>query len=110
MLPKDAVDMVCSWAIGRTPVEFTDQMRVEVETGPRTLTLVECSLMEVHGEPKWLRVPAARLEYLGTKSEWTLYYFDRSGRARRYPPLAPSHQVQDLLEELEADPTAIFWG
>ena len=35
MLPEDAIQFAQRWAEDRTPVEFRDRMRVEVETRPR---------------------------------------------------------------------------
>jgi hypothetical protein len=42
---------------------------------------------------------------------WHVYYWrDRNLRFHRYDQLDPSPRVQDLLNELDRDPTAIFWG
>jgi hypothetical protein len=62
MLPESAIQVVQRWAEDRTPMEFRDRMRVEVETRPRSLTIVECSLMPMlDGEMEWLRVPGEPL-------------------------------------------------
>ena len=81
-------------------------MRVEVDVAPRSLTIVECSLMDGDG---WLRVPSARLGWVGRHGRWTLYCF-RSERPVRYEFCKPSAKVQVLLDEIDADPTFIFWG
>lgn len=92
-------------------MEFRDRIRVEVETHPRGLTIVECSRMpNMEGEMDWLRVPSARLGYSPGSGEWTLYWFDRNSKVRRYPDFEPSTEIQDLLDEIEDDPTRIFWG
>jgi hypothetical protein len=41
---------------------------------------------------------------------WTLYCFDSNSKAHRYEPLEPYRPMSRLLEEIEKDPTAIFWG
>lgn len=111
MLPKDAVEIVQRWAHDNTPDEFRDRMRVEVEETPRGLTIVECSLMPgVDGEVAWLRVPNARLAYASGRREWTLYFIDSNDKARRYPDFEPSTNIRDLLNEIDTDPTCIFWG
>ena len=111
MLSKDAVEVVQRWARDQTPEEFRDRMRVEVEESPRGLTVVECSLMPgMDGEMRWLRVPSARLAYASARREWTLYCFDSNSKARRYLDLEPSSEIKDLLDEIDDDPTCIFWG
>ena len=41
---------------------------------------------------------------------WSLYWRDRNLRFHRYDQLPPSPRVGDLLEEVDRDPIAIFWG
>jgi hypothetical protein len=54
--------------------------------------------------------PIARLHYTAADKSWTLYWRDRNLRFHRYKTLAPSDRVDDLLAELDRDPTCIFWG
>jgi Protein of unknown function (DUF3024) len=39
-----------------------------------------------------------------------LYWRDRNLRFHLYDLLAPTHRVDDLLTELDRDPTCSFWG
>jgi Protein of unknown function (DUF3024) len=111
MLPNDTVEIVRRWANDNTPEEFRGRMRVEVEETPRGLTIFECSLVPgVDGEMLWLRVPIARLAYASGRREWTLYFIDSNDKARRYPDFEPSTNIRDLLDEIDDDPTCIFWG
>jgi hypothetical protein len=106
LLPAKDVEAVQRWAHERTEPDLRDRMRVEVEVAPRSLTILECSLMAGR---RWLRVPSARLGWSGRRGLWTLYRF-RSERPVRYEFCEPSANVQDLLDEIDADPTFIFWG
>ena len=54
--------------------------------------------------------PIARLHYTATTKTWTLYWRDRNLKFHRYDLLDPSPCIEDLLTELDRDPTAIFWG
>ena len=111
MVPQDAVELVRRWARDKTPEEFRDRMLVELEESERSLTVFECSLMpDLDGGMHWLRVPNARLLYAKGRNEWTLYFIDGNDRARRYPGLRPSSEIQDLLDEIDDDPRCIFWG
>ena len=60
--------------------------------------------------PKWTRFPIARLRYVAARGVWMLDWRDRSLRWHRYDRIDPSPHVDPLLAEIQADPTAIFWG
>lgn len=55
-------------------------------------------------------MPIARLTYSKKAGEWTLYYADSNDRFHRYWEFESSPRVADLLDEIDADPTCIFWG
>jgi hypothetical protein len=42
--------------------------------------------------------------------EWTLQWRDRHGNWRRYADATPTADVTVLLNEIDEDPTGIFWG
>jgi len=37
-------------------------------------------------------------------------YSDRNARWHRYELIEPSHEITTLLDEIDRDPTGIFWG
>ncbi len=59
---------------------------------------------------EWTRFPVARLRYTKATTTWSLYWRDRNLRFHKYDRLAPSPRVDDLLTEIDRDPTCIFWG
>ena len=111
MVPELDANRVRRWAHDKTPPELRDDMRVEVDETPRGLTILECRppWSELMGS-EWTRAPIARLTYSKQAGEWTLYYADRNDRFQRYWECDPSVHVADLLAEIDADPTCIFWG
>jgi len=47
----------------------------------------------------------------GAKSSvWTLYWSDRNARWHRYDLIGPAPDIRVLLDEVDRDPTCIFWG
>jgi hypothetical protein len=48
------------------------------------------------------------LRYSADTQHWSLYWPDRNGRWHRYDDLGPC-PVDKALNEIEADPTGIFW-
>jgi hypothetical protein len=41
---------------------------------------------------------------------WSLYWRDRNLRFHEYDRVPATAGVEDLLAEVDRDPTAIFWG
>lgn len=102
---------VARWCRGRVPEQFRDEVRVEVDVADRHLTIVECRppCREDFG-PEWTRFPIARLRYVKSTGLWSLLWRDRHLRFHIYDRVAPTATVEELLVELDRDPTAIFWG
>lgn len=111
VVPELDANRVRKWAADRTPGDLRDEMVVEVDETPRGLTILECRPPwgELLGA-EWTRSPIARLTHSKQSGEWTLYYADRNDRFQRYWECDPSVHVADLLEEIDNDPTCIFWG
>ena len=59
---------------------------------------------------EWSIVSVARLRYTATKREWTLQSSDSNGRWSRYEYINPVARVDVLFNEIDRDPTGIFWG
>ena len=110
-LPELDIARVRRWCQQRVPAHARDQVHVEYDIGSRQLTIVECRppRREDIG-PEWTRFPIARLRYTQATKMWTLYWRDRNLRFHRYDQIEPSPSIDDLLQEIDRDPTAIFWG
>ena len=110
-LPDLDVARVHRWCEQRVPGHVRDQVRVECDLTPSHLTIVECRppWRDDLGS-EWTRSPIARLRYLKTTNQWSLYWRDRHLRFHQYDRLPPTPNVEELLVELDNDPTHIFWG
>lgn len=110
-LPELDVARVRRWCAARVPERARHQVRVECQVGALHLTIVErrAPWSEDFG-PDWTSLPIARLRYSAAERSWTLYRRDRNLRFHAYDLLAPTPSVERLLEELDRDPTAVFWG
>ena len=110
-LPETDVARVQRWCRDRVPERVRDEVRVEVDIADRHLTIVECRppwRADVGAE--WIRFPIARLRYVKTTGVWSLFWRDRNLRFHAYDLAAPRASIEELLAELDRDPTAIFWG
>ena len=108
--PELDVARVQRWCAARVPAHARHQVRVECHVAPRHVTIVErrAPWREDIG-PEWTSVPIARLRYSAAKT-WTLCWRDGNLRFYSYDQLAPSPRIDDLLAEIDRDPTGIFWG
>ena len=95
----------------RVPPHALHQVRLEVEETRGAVTIVErrAPWREDFG-PQWTTLPIARLRYTVKTGAWTLYWRDRDQRWHRYDRIAPTADILALLDEVDRDPTGIFWG
>jgi len=110
-LPELEVAQVQRWCAARVPERAGHQVRVEGQPATRHITIVErrAPWRDDTG-PDWTSFPIARLRYAKSTRTWTLYWRDRNLRFHLYDRLPPSPHVDDLLTEIDRDPTSIFWG
>jgi hypothetical protein len=110
-LPETDVARVQRWCRVRIPEHVRDKVRVEVDVAERHLTIVECRppWREDFG-PGWTRFPIARLRYVKASGLRSLYWRDRNLRFHEYGRVPATSSIEDLLAEVDRDPTAIFWG
>ena len=110
-MPELDVARARRWCAQRVPAHLRNEIRVECDIGAGHLTIVECRppWRKDIGET-WTRFPIARLRYTKAASLWSLYWRDRHLRFHLYDRLGPSPRIEDLLQEVDRDPTAIFWG
>ena len=109
--PELDVARVQRWCAAQVPEHARHQVRVECQVAARHLTIVELRApwQEDTGQA-WTSFPIARMRYTAAEKSWTLYWCDRNLRFHLYDLLAPTNRVDDLLTEIDRDPTSIFWG
>jgi hypothetical protein len=62
------------------------------------------------GRGRHTRFPIARLRYTAATGLWSLYWRDRNLKFHLYDLAEPTANVEALLDEIDRDPTSIFWG
>lgn len=107
-LPELDVARIRRFCEERVPAHLRDEVRVEAEVRGRSITIRDCRPPWHPELAHWSRVPVAQLRH-ADDHQWTLYWADRNGRWHLYDLLAPG-TAQELLHEIAADPTCIFWG
>ena len=112
MLPELDVARVRRWAEQRVPDHAREQIRMELDVDAHSITILECRPPWAPDliDHEWTRFPIARLRYTRSRVEWTLYWRDRNLKFHRYDRIHPSPNIDDLIAEIDRDPTGIFWG
>jgi len=111
VLPSLDVAAVRAYCEQVVPAHALDQVHVETILTPGAVTIVERRAPSHEGkDPEWSTSEIARLRYIAARGEWTLYWRDRNARWHRYDQIKPSSEIGILLQEIDSDPTCIFWG
>ncbi|MCI0689211.1 MAG: DUF3024 domain-containing protein [Sporichthyaceae bacterium] len=109
-LPETDVARVRRWCRARVPETVRDQVRVELDVAERHVTIVKCRPPWRPGVgTQWTRFPIARLRYTKSTELWSLYWRDRNLRFHEYDRVPATASVENLLVEVDRDPTSIFW-
>ena len=110
-LPDIAVAAVRRYCDAKVPAREHDELRVEYDTRGRTITIYECR-PPWHPDlgPDWTRQPVAQLRYQPTDHQWRLYCADGNRRWHSYGMAEPTTRLDELIKEIDEDPTGIFWG
>jgi Txe/YoeB family toxin of Txe-Axe toxin-antitoxin module len=93
----------------RLPAELHDEIRLLHTVRGNSVTLIEAR-PPFRGPAEWSQLRVAQFRYDAGSGTWTLHYADRNGRWHQYWDMEPSKKLDDLIREVDQDPTGIFWG
>lgn len=111
VLPGIDVAAVRHFCEQRIPPHALHQVRLELVATRGSVTIVERRAPWREGiRPEWTSHGVARLRYTAASSRWTLYWRDRNERWHVYDPIGPTPDIRALINEIDRDPTGIFWG
>jgi Protein of unknown function (DUF3024) len=107
--PETDLAKIQKYCQTRVPTRLRRQVRIEASVRGGSVTIFDCRPSWQSNLTEWSKVRVAQLRYNASTHQWSLYWADRNGRWHRYDdlPPGPAHQV---LQEIESDPTGIFWG
>ena len=93
----------------RIPPHARHQVRMTYSFRGNSVTLIE--ERPAFGQPEtWVKIPVAQFRYDEKNKEWTLYCVDRNSKWHVYDEIEPTIDFESLLQEVDDDPTRIFWG
>jgi Protein of unknown function (DUF3024) len=109
VLPDLDVEKVRRFARERVPERLKGEVRLEVTTRGKNLSIFECRPLWRGASGDWTKTPIAQIRYEGDGC-WTLYFGDRYGKWTMYFDLDASQPIDAIINEIETDPTSVFWG
>ncbi len=109
VLPDIDVEKVKRYCRARIPDTLKDEVRLEVTTRGKSVSIHECRPVWRGAPGEWTRMPIAQLRY-EDDGTWTLYFGDRNNKWAMYFDLDGHQPVDVIINELETDPTCLFWG
>jgi hypothetical protein len=94
---------------GRVPSQALNEVRLSFEIIGNSVTLFE-ERPAYHYPSNWETISIAQFRFDDQTTKWNLYCFDRNEKWHLYGSMKPSADFDDLLKEVDRDPTGIFWG
>jgi len=92
----------------RVPAATRDRLSREYAVGDDWVSVSERRRGAGASGP-WTRAELLRLRFDVHTQRWSLYVPGGEGGWERYAPMAPSTNLEDLLEAVGGAPSAIFW-
>lgn len=101
--------LLTAYCAKRVPAAVRSNMRVGYRVDEKAVILYE-ERPAFRPPHDWQQMLVAKFRYVGTQREWRLYCQHRDLRWHAYQARPASSSFAELLDEVDADPTGIFWG
>jgi hypothetical protein len=93
----------------KIPINVRDQVKLIHKITGNKVTLIETR--PFYCEPStWTETPIAQFRFDNETKKWALYSMDGNSKWHLYDMVKSSADFEDMLKELDRDPTRIFWG
>jgi hypothetical protein len=93
----------------RVPPHVRGEIRLSFAFRGNTVTLIE-ERQRMLDPSQWSRIAIAQLRFDPESGQWRQHFADRNNRWHPYSDREPSANIEDLIAEIDRDPTGIFWG
>lgn len=97
----------------KIPEEYRDEIKLKYNFWGNNVNLIE-KRPHWEKEDEWTECRFAQFRYDPETEKWSLFWLDSSGNLHPYEELVPEfpseNNLDQLIEEVDQDPTGIFWG
>lgn len=110
-LVKTVVEMkIGGFCKRRVPPHAVDKVNLSYQIRGNSVTIFENRAPWREGMKDWTSMSIAQLRYDEKSGKWTLYCADRNDKWHEYLDTEPTTKIDKILDEIDEDPTGIFWG
>ncbi|OGW67715.1 MAG: hypothetical protein A3H49_09330 [Nitrospirae bacterium RIFCSPLOWO2_02_FULL_62_14] len=93
----------------RSPVHLKDKLRLEYVV--KGHDVVVCERRPRWNNPQeWMESPVAKLKFIRSANKWRLYWQRADLKWHEYPGPYTSEDLGELVQEIDSDPLACFFG
>ena len=92
-----------------SPEHLRDKLQLEYTVKNHEIVIFE-RRPKWHSANEWTEMPVAKLKFIRSANKWRLYWMRADMKWHEYPGLSSSHRLDDLVQEIDADPLACFFG
>ena len=93
----------------KIPMHARDQIKLTYKIIGNKVSLIETGRYH-RDHTIWTETPIAQIRFDQVTKKWALFFTDRNSNWHLYDTVKPSVNFEDILKELDHDPTGIFWG
>lgn len=93
----------------RISEESEEKLKLTYEVKGNKITIIESRPFFIDPD-SWNSVKVAQFEYNSDIGNWALYWYSTKNRRQAYPTGRNKDSIEKLVDEVDSDPTGIFWG
>lgn len=106
-LVEKKVDEFCKKMV---PPHVLDKMNLSYKIKGDSVTIFENRAPWHKDMKEWTSTAVAQIRFNERTGKWTLFCADRNSKWHEYYDMEPTKNIDKILEEIDRDPTGIFWG
>ncbi|MBU0518061.1 DUF3024 domain-containing protein [bacterium] len=107
---KRSMDIIfAAYCARRSPEHLKNKLIISHKIRGNSVTIYE-RRPRFSKPDEWYEMIVAKFRFDSKTETWTLYYPDKNSRLHKYTEIEPTADIAVLLEEVDEDPTRIFWG
>ena len=110
LFKKSAEKKIQAFCEKRVPPHARNQVRLTFKFRGNTVTIFEERAPWTKDITEWTSMPITQLRYDEKTNRWQLFCADRNDRWHKYLSKKSLSDIDTILEEINRDPTGIFWG
>ena len=94
----------------RVPLHVLEEVNLSYKIRGSSITIFENRAPWRPDIKEWTSMAVAQIRYDNATGKWTLYCADRNDKWHEYMDIEATKNIDKILNEIDKDPTGIFWG